>query len=248
MVQIKLGSSSAGGALQVLSGLMPGEKVVTSGQFLLDSESHMKEAIQKYLEAGLLARAQGKKAPSGAPGPAEEEASPSTPAEGSAAPGTRPAGAAPAGEKLPWSPGVDAVYLRYLEISRKLGAAQESDQPLELGNLVEAARGLTGSAAGAGQLLPRRVLEAAAAMEGKQLAEQRKLFKPLSDAVIALAEAVPPSRAVGAELYVAHCPMALKTGADWLQASKAIANPYFPSEMKDCGQITQTIRTVPGSK
>ena len=35
---------------QVLSGLKEGERVVTSGQFMLDSESQLREAIQKMLE------------------------------------------------------------------------------------------------------------------------------------------------------------------------------------------------------
>ena len=37
---------------QVLSGLKEGERVVTSGQFMLDSESQLREAIQKMLEPG----------------------------------------------------------------------------------------------------------------------------------------------------------------------------------------------------
>ena len=40
--------------VQVLAGLAPGEAVVTSGQFLLDSESRMKEAVAKFLAAKLL--------------------------------------------------------------------------------------------------------------------------------------------------------------------------------------------------
>jgi hypothetical protein len=32
-----------------LSGLVGGERVVTSGQFMLDSESQLREAIQKML-------------------------------------------------------------------------------------------------------------------------------------------------------------------------------------------------------
>lgn len=35
--------------VQVLSGLAPGESVVTSAQFLIDSESNLREAIQKLL-------------------------------------------------------------------------------------------------------------------------------------------------------------------------------------------------------
>lgn len=47
---VKLGALSGDGFYQVLSGLNPGETVVTSGQFLLDSESKLKEAVQKMLE------------------------------------------------------------------------------------------------------------------------------------------------------------------------------------------------------
>jgi len=39
------------GRIEILSGLAPGEVIVTSGQFLLDSESKLKEAVQKMLEA-----------------------------------------------------------------------------------------------------------------------------------------------------------------------------------------------------
>jgi Cu(I)/Ag(I) efflux system membrane fusion protein/cobalt-zinc-cadmium efflux system membrane fusion protein len=42
---------------EVLSGLSEGERVVTSGQFLLDSESQLQEAVQKLLAARLQARA-----------------------------------------------------------------------------------------------------------------------------------------------------------------------------------------------
>jgi len=39
------------GTFQVLSGLAPEEVIVTSGQFLIDSESNLREAIQKMMEA-----------------------------------------------------------------------------------------------------------------------------------------------------------------------------------------------------
>jgi len=41
---------------EVTSGLEEGETVVTSGQFLLDSESQLKEAVNKFLEAQLQSR------------------------------------------------------------------------------------------------------------------------------------------------------------------------------------------------
>ncbi len=49
--EVELGLVLDGGRVQVLSGLAPGDVVVTSGQFLIDSESKLKEAVQKMLEA-----------------------------------------------------------------------------------------------------------------------------------------------------------------------------------------------------
>ncbi|MCF7803068.1 MAG: efflux RND transporter periplasmic adaptor subunit [Candidatus Marinimicrobia bacterium] len=46
---VKLGALSGDGYYEVLSGARAGETVVTSGQFLLDSESKLKEALQKML-------------------------------------------------------------------------------------------------------------------------------------------------------------------------------------------------------
>jgi Cu(I)/Ag(I) efflux system membrane fusion protein/cobalt-zinc-cadmium efflux system membrane fusion protein len=48
---VNIGLSLDDGKVQVLSGVAPGELVVSSGQFLLDSESKLKEAVQKMMEA-----------------------------------------------------------------------------------------------------------------------------------------------------------------------------------------------------
>lgn len=47
---VVLGARADNDAYEVLSGLSAGERVVTSGQFMLDSESQLREAIQKMLE------------------------------------------------------------------------------------------------------------------------------------------------------------------------------------------------------
>jgi rubrerythrin len=47
---VTLGPQAENDDYQVLSGLSEGERIVTSGQFMLDSESQLREAIQKMLE------------------------------------------------------------------------------------------------------------------------------------------------------------------------------------------------------
>ena len=47
--EVKLGPLTQDNYYQVLSGLKAGERIVTSGQFMLDSESQLREAIHKML-------------------------------------------------------------------------------------------------------------------------------------------------------------------------------------------------------
>jgi RND family efflux transporter MFP subunit len=47
---VALGLRAEGNLYQVMSGLSEGERIVTSGQFMLDSESQLREAIQKMLK------------------------------------------------------------------------------------------------------------------------------------------------------------------------------------------------------
>jgi len=48
--EVKLGPRADNDSYEVISGLTEGERVVTSGQFMLDSESQLREAIQKMLK------------------------------------------------------------------------------------------------------------------------------------------------------------------------------------------------------
>ncbi|GMW03801.1 MAG: hypothetical protein AMXMBFR84_49350 [Candidatus Hydrogenedentota bacterium] len=53
---------------------------------------------------------------------------------------------------------------------------------------------------------------------------------------------------VNSTIYMAHCPMAFDNrGADWLQATQDIRNPYFGAEMLNCGEIVDTLSTNPAS-
>ncbi len=65
--EVQLGAAGESD-VEVLSGLEAGERVVTSAQFLIDSESNLREAVQK-----LLASRQGSAAPAPAAVPAGHE-------------------------------------------------------------------------------------------------------------------------------------------------------------------------------
>jgi Cu(I)/Ag(I) efflux system membrane fusion protein/cobalt-zinc-cadmium efflux system membrane fusion protein len=53
--EIQSGASGEGGVIEVKNGLLPGEMVVTSAQFMLDSESKTQEAIQKMMKSRMSA-------------------------------------------------------------------------------------------------------------------------------------------------------------------------------------------------
>jgi len=59
---VSIGARSKNNYLQVLGGLVPGEEVVISGQFMLDSESRLREAALKFLKPSQVS----------GPNPAEE--------------------------------------------------------------------------------------------------------------------------------------------------------------------------------
>lgn len=61
---VKTGLESDDGYFQIIEGLHEGEKIVTSAQFMLDSESKLREAVHKFMPATPDA------APTKAPGPA----------------------------------------------------------------------------------------------------------------------------------------------------------------------------------
>jgi rubrerythrin len=70
---VTLGPRAEGDYYQVLGGLEAGERVVTSGQFMLDSESQLRAAIQQMLEPGATPAVTGTQA---APGHAIEPPAP----------------------------------------------------------------------------------------------------------------------------------------------------------------------------
>lgn len=88
---------------------------------------------------------------------------------------------------------------------------------------------------------PSERLEAVAAqsMKAGDLAEARAAFIPLSTAMIEIERLV--GHAGDATYYQAFCPMADEgKGANWLQTTEAIRNPFYGQAMLGCGEIRGT--------
>jgi hypothetical protein len=220
--RVQMGASGDGGIVQVLSGLAPGEQVVVSGQFLLDAESRMQEAIHRFLREKSL------------------------PALGARPRAEEPTAAA-ANELRDvsdeWKRAVEDVLGAYLELARTLGMPQTTDEPVDVAPLAQAARVLRDRAIGGDQARIAGALAAAVdAMPGRPIAEQRKLFAATSDAAIELATRSPRTGERVPRLLVARCPM---VEARWLQDAETIANPYYARTMKLCGEIERELR-MPG--
>ena len=213
--EVLTGHETNDGLIQVTQGLAPGERVVTSGQFLLDAESRTREAARKFL-SGALEKAD---APAAVQPPVERLDAASR-------------------EKL--LPAIDELARRYLELVSAMAADDEARTrgaakafAASAASLARAAEGTPAGPVTAG------LSGAASALEGKALPEARPLFRAASESAIRLLEAAPPSAGVAAELTVIHCPM---YPGDWMQRDANVANPYYGKEMPGCGEVVRTIR------
>ncbi|NOZ22260.1 MAG: DUF3347 domain-containing protein [Planctomycetes bacterium] len=85
---------------------------------------------------------------------------------------------------------------------------------------------------------------AGAASSVEDIEKLRKKFALLSDALIGVVKRL--GQREGKSLFQFHCPMALgNRGADWLQADKDTANPYFGGAMLKCGE---RVGEIPAAK
>lgn len=72
--------------------------------------------------------------------------------------------------------------------------------------------------------------------ESSVLADQRRMFKPLSEQLYPIL--VANKTAETGTMYLQFCPMALDyEGAEWISNSDEVVNPYFGDEMLHCGSI-----------
>jgi membrane fusion protein, copper/silver efflux system len=250
--EVEIGARGDAGLVQILSGLAVGEEVVASGQYLLDSESRMREAVRKFLAPGEQAleptqRSALEPTQRSALDPTQRSALDPTQrnARDSAPRGAHDAAQHEPRKILPhpeWSADVDAVFAAYLQLADALGAVETSDAALDVSKLAGAAQKLAERARGSeAEMMATNLVLTAQALAGVTLTEQRRLFKVTSEAAIELTTAMTPSRNVSPRLYVMRCTMA---PGRWIQSTAEVHNPFYGTSMKECGELQRTIDTA----
>lgn len=215
---VRMGVETGEGMVEIISGLKPGEMVVTSGQFLIDSEVRVREALAKMIR-GDLAADQTATAELAGPGKLEQmpEALATTLAGvlddyftiGDALAGDTLEGAAAAARGL--AGGLEALIATDVPAAPHLWHEHQ--------DAVATAR------SGALRLIGLSDLAAA-----------RLAYADVSTALRELLLATGVPAAYGREVQTLHCPMYREGqgGGIWLQPAGDVRNPYFGAIMLKC--------------
>ena len=216
--EVALGEATAGG-YRVLSGLEPGERVVTNGAFSIDAAAQLNNQLSMMNREVTVRGRDGEVV-----AVAEPDFRDRTPDA--------------------FRRQLTAVADAYLPMKDRLVDSEQLDGST-LTALRQALAGVDMQLLEAdAHTYWMEQLDAMQAhlreLEGSDdLAEQRRQFGFFSRALIAAMMAFGSDEA----LYVQHCPMADdNAGADWLSASADIRNPYFGDAMLTCGSTVDTLR------
>jgi membrane fusion protein, copper/silver efflux system len=131
----------------------------------------------------------------------------------------------------------------YLGIQKKLAADDAKGARTAYGQLKAAAdaKDLPGDAA----VKQRISASAATGAAAKDLAAARDVFAKTSDGMVDWLKR--EGNPLANNVQLAHCPMAQDgKGANWLQTEGKLANPYFGTEMLECGTLEKELK--PGAK
>jgi RND family efflux transporter MFP subunit len=202
----------------ILHGIEAGEKVATSGNFLIDSQMQLAgnpslidpvRAIQQKNKTGQKEKKSG---------PLEFD---------------RIAAQQLAGES---GTILDELYAAYFSIQKSL-AADKTPTNRQVSAFVSTVNRLQHAKGFSDQLrsLLTPISDTAEQLHTSDLKVSRENFKPISHAVVRLASKVRGSKR-GKPYIHFYCPMVKGGGGDWLQAIGPLANPYFGSQMLRCGK------------
>lgn len=210
----------AGDHYVVRDGLVEGERVVTRGNFKIDS------AVQLAAKPSMMSPG------SGTAPPAEEEPLPNIPAEFRRAVGALFGG-----------------YFRIHHALSRDDLASATPEAARLLDAVKAVdAGTLSAAATAAWRKEQTALQDAvlAIARARDIQRAREAFENLSNNLIVV---VRRFRAETDEpLLRFHCPMAFDwRGADWLQHNHEVENPYFGATMFRCGTLQETL-VAPGGR
>lgn len=214
---IQTGIQAQGSMIEVLYGLKPGEKVVTSAQFLIDSEANVRSALTKMIKGDLAS-----------------DQEPTVAVAGSSQLNSLPENASKA---------LLAMLDAYLAIHKNLSADTFEGISTPARQIAEKANELIKIEIPEDPHFWHKHDEVAAirakALEAGQagsLEEARLAFADLSFALDKLIKATGVPGAFGKELQELHCPMYREGqgGTIWLQISGEVLNPYFGESMPGC--------------
>jgi RND family efflux transporter MFP subunit len=195
------------GVTEILTGLHEGEVIVTSGQFLIDSESNLKEAIHKMLEAQEAEHSHKASKNEGAHEMSEMDMG---------------------HEHI-----VQAVIESYLRVYEAL-LSESVDNVAEQASMMASEIEHIKAADTKGQL--KEIIDAMeASAEGLQsgnLQKARYSFKILSRSMAGFIRGAGREGAVSADMKLYFCSMAEEY---WVQRGKDVKNPYFGKDMWICG-------------
>lgn len=196
----------------ILDGLKEGEKVATSGNFLIDSQMQLAGKPSLIDPTRAIAKNKERKGPL----VFKQVAVASIGGD--------------AGQRL------EEMYAAYFEVQKAL-AADQTPPATAAQALASTARLLSGdnSIPETSRKLFQEITTQAEHLHHMDLAAVRKAFKPISHAVVTLATQI---RSVQAQQPFTHfyCPMVPGGGGDWLQSGGDLVNPYFGSQMLKCGE------------
>ena len=214
---VQIGVEAEAGRIEILYGLKPGEMVVTSGQFLLDSEANIREGLAKMIRGDLASDQEAVVAVSGR---SEVEA---LPAEADKA--------------------LTALLQAYFAISDTL-ASDRHDGLAGPARTIAASVDALLEVRFEGHPHFWHEHDEAATVRGEalelvdvgDLEAARQGFADLSTALDRLVRAtgVPPG--YEDDVQGLHCPMYRdgQGGTVWLQKAGAVRNPYYGSSMLEC--------------
>ena len=200
---------------QIISGLEEGETIVTSGQFLIDSESNLREAINKMLAA------QSEEAPDEvASEEVEREVKEEAMTPGAAADHDR-------------SKMVSGLIENYLKIHAAL-VSESVDEVAEharsMSDELEKIR--ASDTAGEPNDITGPIESSLAGLWSGDLQTARESFKALSRGMIDLVRSAGSEDVVSSGIKLYFCPMAEEW---WMQRGTELKNPYLGKDMLICG-------------